>query len=228
MAVLEMEKSAAEKTLAHIQNAGGEGIFVQTDVRQESQCRQAVDRVLERWGRLDVLVNNAGIYPRAAIEETTEDLWDRIMAVNLKGPFFLCKYAVPLMRRYGGGSIINIGSVNGLGGSARLFAYSISKGALLTLTKNLAMALVNDGIRVNYLIPGWVLSETEIRIQAQEGKDEQWLKNRAASLGMGRFQTPKDAAGAMVFLASDDALMITGAVINVDAGYSVRCIGAED
>jgi len=226
--VVDLQKAGGEETLAKIENAGGQGAFHQTDVSRESQCQELVQKTFEHFGRLDILVNNAGIYPRATLEQTTEAFWDQIMGVNLKGPFFLCKYAVPIMRAQGGGSIINTGSVHGLGGAGKLFAYAISKGGLLTLTRNLAIALVQDKIRVNYLIPGWVLSPTELRIQAEEGHDENWIKKRGASLGMGRFQLPEDAANVVAFLASDESVMITGCVLNVDAGYSVRCIGTEE
>ncbi|MEW5974723.1 MAG: SDR family oxidoreductase [Acidobacteriota bacterium] len=217
-----------EQTVKLVQDAGGQAVFCRTDISQESQCEKLVQLAVTEFGGLDILVNNAGIFPRATLEQTSERIWDQILAVNLKGPFFLCKLAVPEMRKRGGGSIINVGSVHGLGGAGKLFAYSVSKGGLLTLTKNLAVALANDGIRVNYLIPGWVLSDTEIRIQAGEGHDEDWLRNKASRLAMGRFQTPEDSAAAVAFLASDEAAMLTGSVLNVDAGYSVRCIGTED
>jgi NAD(P)-dependent dehydrogenase (short-subunit alcohol dehydrogenase family) len=228
VAVIDLQQINGEETVSTIAQEGGQGTFLQIDVRSEIQCQAAIDQTLDQFGRLDVLVNNAGVYPRATLEQTTETFWDEMMAVNLKGPFFLCKHAVPIMRRQGGGSIINTGSVHGLGGAENLFAYSVSKGGLLTLTKNLAIGLVNDKIRINYLIPGWVLSPTELRIRAEEGRDEKWIEENGRRLGMGRYQTPEDAANVVAFLASDDSLMITGCVLNVDAGYSVRCIGAEE
>ncbi len=225
--VTDIGRETGEETINLIRNSGGEAIFIQADVSQERFCHQIVENTIGQFGRLDVLVNCAGIYPRATLEETTESFWDHILSVNLKGPFFLCKHAVPFMRKQGGGSIVNIGSVHGLGGAGKLVAYSVSKGGLLTLTRNLAIALVNDGIRVNYLIPGWVLSSTEMRIQREEGHDATWLEQRAKTLGMGRFQTAEDTARLVAFLASAESEMITGCVINVDAGYSVRCIGTE-
>jgi len=228
--VADLEGSEGADTAATIRSQGGKAVFQPVDVRRERACQVAVQKTVEVFGGLDVLVNNAGIYPRARLEETTEDLWEEIISINLKGPFFLCKYSVPEMRRQGGGSIINVGSVHGLGGAGNLVAYSVSKGGLLTLTRNLAVALGNpkDRIRVNYVIPGWVLSATEIRIQSEEGRDENWLKEKAARLAMGRYQTPEDAANVIAFLASDEAAMITGCVLNNDGGYSVRCIGTED
>lgn len=224
----DLESSSGEDAAAQIRGGGGEAVFQATDVRDEARCLRAVEAAVSQFGGLDILVNNAGIYPRATLEETTEELWDRMLAINLKGPFFLCKHAAPVLRRRGGGSIVNTGSVHGLGGAGNLFAYSVSKGGLLTLTKNLAASLAHDRIRVNYLIPGWVLSPTEIEIQRQQGHDEDWLKQKGARLAMGRFQTPEDAANIIAFLASDEAAMITGCVLNGDAGYSVRCIGTED
>jgi NAD(P)-dependent dehydrogenase (short-subunit alcohol dehydrogenase family) len=225
--LVDIDQESGDKTQALIRESGRDAVFIQGDVSQEVSCRQIVQTTIERFGRLDILVNCAGIYPRATLEETTEAFWDHVLAVNLKGPFFLCQHAVPLMRMQGGGSIINIGSVHGLGGAGKLVAYSVSKGGLLTLTKNLAVSLRHDKIRVNYVIPGWVLSPTELRTQRQEGHDAAWLEQRAETLGMGRFQTPEDTANTVAFLASTEGEMITGCVINVDAGYSVRCIGTE-
>jgi NAD(P)-dependent dehydrogenase (short-subunit alcohol dehydrogenase family) len=224
----DLEARSGEEAAAQIRRNGGTAHFQTTDVRSESHCQRAVDVAVSQFGGLDILVNNAGIYPRSTLEQTTEGFWDEMMAINLKGPFFLSKHAVPFIRQRGGGSIINTGSVHGLGGASNLFAYSISKGGLLTMTRNLAVALAHDRIRVNYLIPGWVLSQTEIEIQARQGRDENWLKQKGERLPMGRFQTPEDAANIVAFLASDEASMVTGCVLNVDAGYSVRCIGTED
>jgi NAD(P)-dependent dehydrogenase (short-subunit alcohol dehydrogenase family) len=224
----DLESRGGESSADQIAHTGGVAHFHATDVRIEDDCQRVVAAAVRQFGGLDVLVNNAGIYPRSTLEQTTEEFWDRMLSINLKGPFFLCKHAVPLMRERGGGSIINTGSVHGLGGAGNLFAYSVSKGGLLTMTKNLAVALAHDRIRVNYLIPGWVLSRTEIEIQKMEGRDADWLKHKGESLPMGRFQTPEDAANIIAFLASDEAAMVTGCVLNVDAGYSVRCMGTED
>jgi len=224
----DLESSVGEEVAEKIRLSGGTAVFQATDVRDEIGCRQAVESAVHQFGGLDVLVNNAGIYPRSTLEETTEAFWDEMLAVNLKGPFLMCKHAVPFIRQRGGGSITNTGSVHGLGGADNLFAYSVSKGGLLTMTKNLAVALAHDRIRVNFLIPGWVLSQTEIDIQRKEGREEDWLKQKGERLPMGRFQTPEDAANLVAFLASEEAMMVTGCVLKGDAGYSVRCMGTED
>src|SRR5918993_2924344 len=124
--------AAGEETVRQITAAGGRATFQRTDVTREEDCAAAVATATERFGRLDVLVNNAGIFPRATLEETTLELWEEIVATNLRGPFFLCKHAVPALRHAGGGSIINLGSTNAYCGLPTLFAYSCAKGGLLT------------------------------------------------------------------------------------------------
>jgi NAD(P)-dependent dehydrogenase (short-subunit alcohol dehydrogenase family) len=217
---------AGEETVRRIEAAGGSAVFHRTDVTGEADCRAVVALAVARYGRLDALVNNAGVFPRATLEETTEALWDQIMATNLRGAFFTCKHAVPELRRAGGGSIINLGSTNAYCGLPNLFAYSCSKGGLLTLTRNLARALAPDRIRVNLLNPGWVVSEGEIVVQAQEGHDAAWLEEMGRRQPLGRHQVPEDAAMAAVFLASDEASQVTGVELNCDAGRSMPGLGS--
>jgi NAD(P)-dependent dehydrogenase (short-subunit alcohol dehydrogenase family) len=216
-----------EETVRLIREAGGEAAFCRTDVGKVADCERAVNFAVEKFGRLDVLVNNAAIFPRATLEETTEEFFDQLIAINLKGPLFLCKFAVPIMQAGGGGSIINIGSIHGYGGGGILLVYAITKGGLLTMTRNLAMTYVRDHVRVNYVIPGWVISEGEIRVQKQfHGRSVEDLAEISQRLPMGRHQTPEDAAYAVLYLASDESSMVTGCVINTDGGMSVGSIGA--
>ena len=214
-----------QETVRMIREAGGEANAVRADVSQVEDCRRLVATTIELYGRVDVLLNNAGYFPRADLLETSDDLWRTIMGVNLDGAFFLCREVVPHMKRQGGGSIINMGTIHGLAGAPRLFAYSVSKGALLTLTRNLAKALVNYKIRVNYVIPGWVVTEGELVIQARDGHDQAWLQEVAKTLPMGRHQTPDDSAWAVLFLASDESEMVTGCVLNTDGGTCVMHTG---
>jgi NAD(P)-dependent dehydrogenase (short-subunit alcohol dehydrogenase family) len=206
--------------VSQIRAAGGEGRFIQTDVSREAECVRLVAQTVESYGRLDALVNNAGIYPRATLLETTVAFWREIQATNIEGPFVLCREAVPHMIRGGGGSIVNVGSVNGLAGGASLTAYSTSKGALLTLTKNIAAAYSHEFIRSNYLIPGWILTDQERIIQAKDGHDAAWLDAMAPNLPMGRFSTPEDSAYTTLFLVSDEGWHINGAIINNDGGQA--------
>jgi NAD(P)-dependent dehydrogenase (short-subunit alcohol dehydrogenase family) len=210
--------ASGEATVASIRATGGEARYVQTDVSREEDCVRLVKAAMRAYGRLDVLINNAAIYPRATLGETTMAFWREIMASNLEGPFVLCREAVPLMIEAGGGSIINIGSANGFGGGANLVAYSVSKGALLTLTRSIAGAYGSDNIRANYLNPGWNITDTEIVIQAKEGHDAAWLADMEARLPGGRFSVPADAAHAMLWLASDESVFINGSIVNTDGG----------
>jgi NAD(P)-dependent dehydrogenase (short-subunit alcohol dehydrogenase family) len=201
---------------------GGTAVFHATDVTREADCRDLVQAAVSQFGGVDVLVNNAGIFPRATLEETTEEVWDQIVAVNLKGVFFCCKYAMPVMRERGGGSVINIGSINAYVGGGNLFAYSISKGGLLTLTRNLAASWARHRVRVNFLNPGWVITPGEIRIQGIEGHDVEWLEQQGQRMPLGRMQTPEDAAWGALYLASNESAMVTGQALNVDGGGSMR------
>lgn len=210
--------ATGEETVQRIVAAGGEAIFVRADVGQEEDCVALVAEAVRHFGRLDVLVNNAAIYPRATLLETTVEFWREIMAINLEGPFVLCREAVPQMIASGGGSIINVGSGNARGGAANLTPYSVSKGGLWTLTRNIAAAFVGDNIRANYLNPGWNHTETEFKVQALEGHDKEWLAATAASTPAGRVSHPPDAAYAILWLASDESCFVNGQDISTDGG----------
>lgn len=212
-----------EKGLAvadEIRSLRAESIYQHADVTSEKECSELIKAAIDNFGRIDILVNNAGHFPRATLEETSTELWDQVINVNLRGAFYCCKYAMPYMRRVGGGSVINIGSINGIQGLPTLIAYSSAKGGLLALTRTLAGAYAKDKIRVNYIIPGWVLTEGELAVHAREGTEEKALKQAGNTMPLGRQQTPEDIALSVVFLASDEALQITGAILNIDAGVS--------
>ncbi|MDB5074044.1 MAG: Short-chain dehydrogenase/reductase [Chloroflexi bacterium] len=199
---------------------GGEALFVQTDVVQEDQCAALVQAAATTFGKLDGLVNNVGWFPRAMLEDTTTEFWDQVLNVNLRGAFYCCKHAVPLMRANKGGSIVNIGSLNGIQGLPNLIAYASAKGGLLAMTKTLAGAYAGDRIRANYIIPGWVLTDTEIALHAGRGLSEEDLLRAGAALPLGRHQTPEDTAYAVIYLLSDESAQVTGTVMHIDAGAS--------
>jgi NAD(P)-dependent dehydrogenase (short-subunit alcohol dehydrogenase family) len=209
-----------EAAAVAIRAAGGQAVFHKSDVVVESECQALIERAAAEFGRLDGLVNNVGYYPRATIEQTTTEMWDTIMAVNVRSAFYCCKYAIPAMRSAGGGSIVNLGSSNGIQAWPNLFAYGAAKGALLNITRTLAGAHAHDRIRVNYLIPGWVLSEGEVALHKHLGVDEAELRAQGARLPLGRHQTPQDAGYAAIYLISDESSQMTGAIFNVDAGFS--------
>jgi NAD(P)-dependent dehydrogenase (short-subunit alcohol dehydrogenase family) len=223
--VANRKRETGEETVRRVREAGGAAVFQATDVSREADCRALVEAAVRQFGGVDVLVNNAGIFPRATLEETTEKLWDQIFAVNLKGVFFCCKYAMPVMRDRGGGSVINIGSINAYVGGGNLFAYSISKGGVLTLTRNLAASWARHKVRVNFLNPGWVITPGEIVVQGLEGHSAEWLEEQGRRMPLGRLQRPEDAAWAALYLASDESAMITGQAVNVDGGGSIRWSG---
>ncbi len=216
VAVTGRNEAEGEGVVQAIRDAGSEAVFIRADLTRHAECRRLVDETVGTFGGVDVLVNNAAIFPRGRIDDTTEALWDEMMAVNLKAPFFCSQQVVPHMRNRGGGSIINIGSVNAFIGSPDLLAYSASKGGLMTFTKNLATALAKERIRVNLINPGWVLTEGEHEMQLSLGQPENWAELAAAKQPFGRLLEPEDIAHGIVYLASDEAALVSGAVLTIN------------
>lgn len=210
-----------------IRRAGGVAVFYQTDVVREDQCAALLESAVTTFGRLDVLVNNVGWFPRATLEETTTELWEQVLTVNLRSAFYCCKYAVPHLGAGGGGSIINMGSTNGIQGLPNLVAYSAAKGGLLSLTRTLAGAYARERIRVNYVIPGWILTESEIALQKSRGVSDDELRRGGQALPLGRHQTVEDVAYAVLYLASDESAQVTGTVLHVDAGMAALPLKTE-
>jgi NAD(P)-dependent dehydrogenase (short-subunit alcohol dehydrogenase family) len=205
-----------------IKRSGGSAVFCRTDVAVPADCRALIERAVKEFGGVDILVNNAGIFPRAEIEETTPELWDEIFNVNVRGAFFCCQAAIPLMKGRGGGTIINIGSGHPFTGYTALTAYGISKGALYTMTRRMAIGLARDRIRVNWITVGWVLTEKELEVQAGEGKDVEALEKIRESLPMGQMSTEADVADACLYLAGPSGERITGTDILASAGMTIH------
>ncbi|SFM12739.1 Enoyl-(Acyl carrier protein) reductase [Paenibacillus sp. 1_12] len=218
--IADMNEQGAEAAEALVQE-GLNVTFVQGDITLSADAQRIASKAVEHLGGLDILVNNAGIYPRSMMQDTTEELWDRVMSINLKGVFLMCQAAVPWLKKRGGGAIINMSSSHAAIGSPELFAYAVSKGGISTLTRNLAGALTRDRIRVNAINPGWVATEREIEVRALDGQTYEWLVERGKMLPLGRLQTGEDSAGVAVFLASDHASQITGQIIQIDGGNEV-------
>ncbi|MEO0561414.1 MAG: SDR family oxidoreductase [Chloroflexota bacterium] len=209
------ERGAA--VAADLTTAGSEGVFVQADLADVDACRAVVRAADERFGYVSGLVNAAGITDRGTIEDTSVDLWDRMFDINARAPFFLIQEAVKVMKREGnGGSIVNILSMSAHGGQPFISAYSASKGALATLTKNVAHALRQDRIRCNGLNIGWTLTPNEQKVQEAMGKPEDWVAEADAGMPFGRLLRPRDIAGMCAYLLSDEAKMMTGALIDFD------------
>jgi NAD(P)-dependent dehydrogenase (short-subunit alcohol dehydrogenase family) len=195
-------------------------LTVTGDISRESDCRRAVETVVREYGRLDVLYNNAGIFPADdhSVVDTEEAVWDRVFAVNVKGTALTCKYAIPAMLQHGGGSVINIASfVALLGCTVPQDAYTASKGAVIALTKSLAVQFGPKGIRANAICPGPIetplLTEWLLKEPAEKAK-------RIARIPMGRFGTPADIVNLAVYLASDESTWTNGAAIVVDGGIT--------
>ena len=193
-------------------------VFVQADLEKVDDCRTVIATADAEFGRVDVLVNAAAITDRGTLLDTDPALFDRMMAINVRAPFFLMQEAVKLMRRDQiAGSIVNIGSMSALAGQPFIAAYCTSKGALATLTRNSAYALLRNRIRVNGLNIGWMASEGEDRIQREfHHSAPDWLEQAAAKQPFGRLVDPHEVARAVAFLCSDESGLMTGSVIEYD------------
>lgn len=211
------DEAKCQAVARSIVDDGGRAIVVRADVSNEMDCRALVDRTVEELGRIDVLVNNVGVSTRGTIEDTTVELWDRLFATNVRSAFICMQQAVSHMKSRQRGSIINIGSVNAYIGEPKLMAYSASKGALMTLTKNTANYLSRYRIRVNQLNVGWTETPNEHRVKVEEeGKGADWLAEAIKTRPFGRLLLPKDIALAAVYFGSDESECITGSVLDLE------------
>jgi len=211
------DEAKCQAVARSIVDDGGRAIVVRADVSNEIDCRALVDRTVEELGRIDVLVNNVGVSTRGTIEDTSVELWDRLFATNVRSAFICMQQAVSHMKSRQRGSIINIGSVNAYIGEPKLMAYSASKGALMTLTKNTANYLSRYRIRVNQLNVGWTETPNEHRVKVEEeGKGADWLAEAIKTRPFGRLLLPKDIALAAVYFGSDESECITGSVLDLE------------
>lgn len=213
--LLEVE---GRETEAAISGTGGRVQFLTMDVTNEDDWRRAVETAVNSYGKLDVLVNNAGISGRTTVEETSVELWDKVMAVNAKGVFLGTKIAIPAMKQAGGGSIINISSIYGLVGSETSTSYHASKGGVRLLTKSAAIQYAKDGIRVNSVHPGFVDSPMTERFHALP----EIRSRRLAATPLGRMGTPEDIAAGVLYLASDESSFVTGSELIIDGGMTAQ------
>ena len=212
-------ESEGHMTEAEINETGGECLFVHLDVTSEQDWQRAVAATVARFGKLDVLVNNAGIWPKEPrLEDTSEELWNRIMEINVKGVFLGTKHAIPEMRKAGGGSIINISSVSGLVGSSGSSAYTASKGAVRLFNKSTAIQYAREGIRANSIHPGSI----DTPLTHHVWQDDQTREAAIAKNPLGRIGTPEDVAYGALFLASDESSFMTGSELVIDGGDSAQ------
>jgi NAD(P)-dependent dehydrogenase (short-subunit alcohol dehydrogenase family) len=208
-----------KKVEAEIRATGGQATYVHLDVTHEADWRAAVATAVQTYGRLSVLVNNAGILFRAKIEDTSEADWDRIMAVNVKGVFLGTKAAIPAMRQAGGGSIINISSTAGLVGSpGGTAAYTATKGAVRLFTKSTAIQHAREGIRCNSVHPGPIATDMIKDVL----EDQKAWEGRLRRLPMGRAGTADEVAYGVLYLASDESSYVTGSELVIDGGTTAE------
>jgi NAD(P)-dependent dehydrogenase (short-subunit alcohol dehydrogenase family) len=220
VAALDVVPDAGTQTVAEVRALGGDAMFFPCDVADEQSVRTAMAEVIDRYGKLDVLYNNAGIMPAEdrSVIDTAVAVWDRVMAVNVRGIFLCCKYAVPQMQQQGRGSIINVASFVALVGcSVPQDAYTASKGAVIALTKSLAIQFRPQGIRSNAICPGPI--ETPMMTEWLL-KDEAARTLRLNRQPSGRFGRPEDVVNCALYLASDESDWTNGAVLVIDGGIT--------
>jgi NAD(P)-dependent dehydrogenase (short-subunit alcohol dehydrogenase family) len=213
-----------QRVAAEIRLGGNEAIFIAADVTRTADCRRSIDETIAAFGRIDVLFNNAGIVTQGILEETSEEDWMRTFDVNVKGAYLMTKLVLPIMRAQGGGVIVNNASDWGIVGGPGYTAYSASKGAVVLLTKSVALEVAPDNIRVNAICPGDTYVE---RWRADERHDgsinfEEELQVMSEELPIGRVGTVDEIARSVLFLACDDSSFMTGATLIVDGGNTAR------
>jgi len=217
--VADIDVAGGPQAVRELQDTGGAAIYVKADVTDPPQVQALMERTLEAFGRIDVLFNNAAVNLFARVTETSAGEWDRVMAVNVKGVFLCCKYAIPIMQRQGGGVIVNSSSAAGIVGLRNLAAYTASKGAVLQLTKNLALDYARDHIRVNALCPGVTATEMTVKMIVTSNDPEAERARLSSGNALGRMAEPEEIARAALYLASDASSFVTGAHLLVDGGY---------
>jgi len=223
--VQDLNAAAAQETVQLIKKAGGEAVGIGGDVTSSTDAQAMVNMAVHTFGRLDALFNNAGIWRGGTILDISDDDWDRTMAVNVKGIYLLSRYTVPPMMRQGSGSIINAASVAALRGSPMSAAYNASKGAVLLLTKCMALDFGRYGIRVNCTCPGVIDTQMadellSYRSLGDDDRKQALLETYQERHAVGRFGQAEEVAKVVLFLASDESSFVTGAAWPVDGGLS--------
>ncbi|WP_029688085.1 SDR family oxidoreductase [Thermoanaerobacter sp. A7A] len=220
--IADIDDEAGIENEEYIKSKGGDSLFVHTDVSSEEDVKNLVDKTIKAYGKIDILINNAGIGARGTIYTRPMEEWDRVINVNLKGTYMCSKYVAPHMRDNGGGVIINIASTRAFMSEPHTEPYSASKGGIIALTHSLAISLGYDKIRVNSISPGWIeVSEWK---KNREAKKPQLTEEDHLQHPAGRVGKPEDVANACLFLCSEEASFITGANLIVDGGMTVKMI----
>lgn len=220
--VADVDEEGGRETVTLIEEAGGEAVYVRVDVTRPTDVERMVRTAVETYGRLDVLFNNAAVNLAATVTETSEEAWDRIMAVNVKGVFLGCKYAIPAMAAGGGGVIVNTASAAAIVGLKGLAAYTTSKGAVLQLTRNVALDYADQKIRANALCPGVTATAMTLSVIEKSPNPEAMRQRMDAGRPLGRMADPEEIARAALFLASEESSFMTGVPLIVDGGFTAE------
>lgn len=215
--IADLDEAAGKALEASICRAGRAAKFVRTDVSRKADADRLVAETVTSFGKLDVLVNNAGILFTAPVEETTEEMWSKLLSVNVMGLFFCAQAAVRQMKKQKSGKIINISSIAAIGGQAGLCAYSSTKAAVLPITRVFALELAESNIQVNAILPG----TTDTGMAKAAMADPEWTRQITAGIPMKRLGRTKDLLGAVLYFASSDSDYCTGQTLIVDGGYSM-------
>ena len=215
--IADIDPEVGERIARSINQSGGKAIFVHTDVSRQKDTENMITQTIKTFKRIDILVNNAAILFIAPVEETTEEMWDKLLAVNVKGLFFCSQAAAKEMKKQKSGKIINISSIAAIGGQASLCAYSSTKGAVLPITRVFALELVDYNIQVNAILPG----TTDTGMAAEASKDPVWKQQVTESIPMKRLGRTIDLLGAVLYFASSDSDYCTGQTLIVDGGSSM-------
>ena len=222
--VAEVDEASGERTAEEVRERGRKALALPTDVTRLADLQAMADRTVAEWGRIDILVNNAGIHRSAYTADVTEDDWDRLLAVNAKGVFFASQAVLRHMVKARRGNIISVASMAGKMGLKTSLVYGITKAAVISMTKSLAVAHAGDGIRANCVCPGIVETDMIFQIDREAGeklfglKPGEYLKQRVAQIPLGRIGAPEDVANVVGFLASGKSSYMTGQAINVTGG----------
>ena len=221
LVLADISHSDGEETARQIAALGGEAVAVAGDISKEEDARRISETAAERFGGLDILVNNAANFTTFPVETATVENWQAVLGVNVIGTALVSKHAIPLMKKRGGGSIVNVGSMSGIIAQANMATYNSSKGAIQVMTRCMALDLAPFQIRVNTICPGCVLTSATEREWIRLGMTkEAWIEDRSALHMMKRVGDPVEVANAILFLASDEASFITAAHLLVDGGYT--------
>jgi len=221
--VAELDQAGAERTAAEVKGLGRRVSVVRTDVTSRADLKAMADRARAEFGRIDILINNAGIYRAALPLDVTEEHWDAIMTINAKAVFFASQAVLPVMIAQRRGSIVNLASMAGKIGSKTNLPYNASKAAVVSMTKSLALAHAADGVRVNCVCPGFVETDMWTKVAREQGallgmSAEEFTRQREKAVLLGRMERPEDVAAVIGFLASDRAGYMTGQALSVDGG----------